>query len=967
MPVPMIKAPFAAPRFDAALTPAQIDGWRADVNQLAGPDIGADQRDQVAAILAASPHLNRAAIQFAADLPELINGSWEEVLAAAQTDWQKDAQAAPSDARLMTAVRRFRNRSHFAIALAELLGKTSIEASWAMLTRVAEVALRGVVGYLLNGQLADGSGWVILGLGKLGAGELNYSSDIDLIALQDSQAGTAAAGQTKDQQNRHFSELTRRLSQLLSQQTEDGFGWRVDFRLRPDPAVTPLCLSTEAAISYYESIARTWERAAFIRARPIAGDLAVGEQFLAQISAFIWRRNLDYTVLDDLQIWLRHLPTPPDYFGFDVKLGAFGIRHLELLAHLLQLLGGGRHPQLRQHHTFAALDALATEGWLAAAQIEDMKRCYSQWRLIEHRLQYLRDTQTHSLPRNEAEMAGFSGFVGLDDAAGLRQILAALQKATEAACSHPLMDRLLATHKAETTEKDRLLASSADRIVNSRWLATIGFTRPDDMMDIIDGWMSGRIPATRSERARDYLARFLPPFLARLGKASAPDTAFACFTELIRNLPAGAQIFALFVHYPQLADLVGNLLVKAPALTQQLSRKPALFDLLLETGFFTPFEAEPLTAPHDLAQRAKTAGPEQALDQLCLWASEARFRVDVHLLQGLCSPDEASHRLSEIADICIQEITGMARLDMQRRYGRLPEDSFAVLGLGRLGSQRLTTSSDLDLMFIYDSTGQVAADGRQNLSAGQYYNRLAQLIISWLSVQTAQGKLFDIDTRLRPDGQSGALATRLDRLTSYYQTEAWPWEYCAFLKARLIHADQAVRRAAEQAVQTIKTSPPATVRLAADIQTMRQRLAAEAGPPGSLKKRAGGFLDAEFLAVLLAVQAGRTDLITDPNGSPAALIKSLSAALTQKNALAAAGAGLDELELITQFTSLCLGKPASSVAQSDSQQTWLALADRLGLDTTDEIDKLIAYRCRQIEAILEKNLEKTSSEQPDKA
>ena len=964
MSAPPQPYPYSPPRLSAKLTPAQQAGWQEDAVRLAGNGLSDEQRDQLAAILAASPHLNRAAVQFTADLPGLIKGDWAAILALADQDWQAGWSTASSDAQLMTAVRRYRNRSHLAIALAELLGQIRIDTSWGLLTKVAEEAVRGVLAYLLKDQPAQGSGWVILGLGKLGAGELNYSSDIDLIALQDSQAEPAATAQTADQNNRQFSALTRRLGTLLSQQTEDGFGWRVDFRLRPDPAVTPLCLSTDAAVSYYESIARSWERAAFIRARPVAGDIEVGEQFLAQISSFIWRRNLDYTVLDDLQIWLRHLPTPAGYLGFDVKLGAFGIRHIELLVHLLQLLGGGRHEGLRQFNTFAALDALVGEGWLDAVQIQQMKDCYSQWRLIEHRLQYLRDTQTHSLPRNEQEMDQFAGFAGLTDAAELRQMLHKLQQETDAACTHPLMDRLLAAHKAGTTDTERVLASSADRTVNSRWLADIGFSRPDDMMDIIDGWMSGRLPATRSERARGYLSRFLPPFLARLGKASAPDSAFACFTELIRNLPAGAQIFALFVHYPQIADLVGNLLVKAPALTRQLSRKPALFDLLLDTEFYTPFSAEQLNGPSDLLHTARTDGPEQALDQLCLWAGETRFRVDVHFLQGLCSPEEASNSLSALADICIREVTQLARLDIQRRYGHLPDDRFAVLGLGRLGSRRLITSSDLDLIFVYQSAAETASDGRQSLSAGQYYNRLAQLIISWLSVQTAQGKLFDIDTRLRPDGGSGALATRLERLAGYYQTDAWPWEYCAFLKARVIQADADVSQATEKVVQQIKATPPDLSKLADDIRTMRKRLAADPASAQSLKKCAGGFLDAEFLAVLLAVSKADHDLITSPDGSPSSWLLQLAQSAGQPEDLKEVCAGLEELDLITQFTSLCLGKMSGTVSPSDDAPTWLALAERLGLEAADYLDQKIESRCAQIERVLEKYLEKTATTGP---
>ena len=951
------------PQFDSALSGAQKQSWQADADRLAGAGMPDKTRDQLAAILATSPHLNRAAVRFSADLPALMNGDWQNVLAAARTDWQMMCRSAASDKHLMRDIRTFRNRTHFAIALAELLGHTDISESWSLLTRAAEEAVQGVVCYLLKDQKADSSGWVILGLGKLGAGELNYSSDIDLIALYHSPDSTGPDEQAATKKNRYFNELTRRLSTLLSQQTEDGFGWRVDFRLRPDPAVTPLCLSADAAISYYESIARSWERAAFIRARPIAGDKAEGERFLQQISPFIWRRNLDYTVLDDLQVWLRHLPTPADYLGFDVKLGAFGIRHIELLVHLLQLLGGGRHQALRQHHTFDALDALATEGWLSSEQIKTMKLCYSQWRLIEHRLQYLRDTQTHSLPRNEAEMNSFACFTGHNDSADLRQMLADLQKQTEAACSHPLMDRLLAGHNAKASAEDRRLASSADRTVNSSWLAEVGFSRPDDMMDIIDGWMSGRVPATRSERARDYLTRFLPSFLMRLGKADAPDSAFACFTELIRNLPAGAQIFALFVHYPQLADLVGSLLVKAPEMTNTLSRKPALFDLLLETSFFTPFSADPLTVPFNLQQTVTDSGAEQALGQLCLWAGEARFRTDVHFLQGLCRVDEASRRLSAIADICIREVTRMARLDMHRRYGALPDERFAVLGLGRLGSQRLTPNSDLDLMFVYDSQPDAMSDGRQKLTAGQYYNRMAQLIISWLSVRTAQGKLFDIDARLRPDGQSGALATYLGRLTDYYQTQAWPWEYCAFLKTRLIYADEAVKEPCETAVQSIKTTPPSWDDLSADIITMRHRLAQDTGTSLSLKKRPGGFLDAEFLGILTAVKANKPHLLTDPDGNPSALIKLLSEQGPDNTELAAVFAGLNQLEMIAQFSSLCLGGAAIAPSETENQQTWLALADRLGVQTVQDIDRLITDRCALTHTVLEKILQKNAPEQ----
>ena len=949
----------ALPQLAAELDDKQAASWRKDATRLAGHTVSPKKIEQLAAVLAESPHLNRLASLFADDVPALMAGNWEQVLKESKEEWQTAYQANPHDLQLMADIRKFRNRAHLAIALSELLALIDIQQSWVLLTQIAEIALQGVVTSLLKGRAVEECGWVIIGLGKLGAGELNYSSDIDLIALYEPHADSTGDNASSEEQAKHFTTMTRRLSQLLSQPTKDGFGWRVDFRLRPDPAVTPLCITTGAAVSYYESIARTWERAAFIRARPIAGNLEIGHYFLAQISSFIWRRNLDYTVLDDLQVWLRHLPPATDYLGFDVKLGAFGIRHIELLTHLLQLLGGGRHPKLQKSQTFAALDALEDEGWLASDQVSSMKDCYSHWRRLEHRLQYMRDTQTHNLPRNHEDMSRFAAFVGNNNAAALRDELEQLQAKTQTACAHPLMDKLLAAHQKTANSQGYKLASSADRNANRSWLAEIGFSRPEDIIDIIDGWMSGRIPATRSERARHYLARFLPAFVTRLGSAVDPDAAFACFTDLIRNLPAGAQIFSLFVHYPQLADLVGSVLVKAPALTRQLGQKPSLFDLLLKTEFFDPFTVGPLCMPSFAEHATEVGGPEQALNQLCLWASEERFRVDVHLLEGLCNVQEASNRLSEIANFCICEITEMARLDMRRRYGQLPEERFAIIGLGRLGSQQLTSVSDLDLMFVYDSPSDARTDGQQTLEAGHYYNRLSQLIISWLSVQTTKGKLFDVDTRLRPDGRSGALAIHIDRLSSYFKSEAWPWEYCAFLKARNIYASKAFVITLQQTLLSIKTTPPTLKSLCEDVRLMRQRLGAEPSAVQSLKKRPGGFLDAEFLAILIAVKSGHITLVTDPAGSPQIILKKLIQKSSHKDMIRKVYTGLKELELVLHFTSLCFGKSSDELFASENLQTWEALADRLELNTTGDIHLHIEKICKHIASALDSFLQST--------
>ncbi len=380
-----------------------------------------------------------------------------------------------------------------------------------------------------------------------------------------------------------------------------------------------------------------------------------------------------------------------------------------------------------------------------------------------------------------------------------------------------------------------------------------------------------------------------------------------------------------------------------------------MFDLLLKTEFFTPFSAEPLDPPKGAERTTDTA--EQVLNQLCLWASEERFRVDVHLLQGLCATDQGSRRLSEIADSCICQVTEMARLDMYRRYGRLPEERFAVIALGRLGSQQLTAISDADLMFVYDSHSETPSDGPQSLEAGQYYNRLSQLIISWLSMQTAKGRLFDVDTRLRPDGQSGALAIKIDRLSNYFANDAWPWEYCAFLKARPIYIDEAFSSDLYKTLINIRTNPPALPLLVEDIKRMRQRLNADPTAPQSLKKRSGGFLDAEFLVALLAVQSDHQVLSTDPASSSKPLLSKLLGIIADEDGVRTVCAGLRDLELIIQITALCLGKSSVTPSVSENPQTWLALADRLNLNTAVELQLHIEKICGHTASMLARFLE----------
>ena len=813
----------------------------------AGVELPERQYSLYAASLAAAPHLAQLVEKCPADrLRRMLEGDHEAVADAASAQLAGLLDERPDETRLMAALRQFRGQTSLNAAFGELTGQLSIEASWGLLTRAAEQGLQTAVSWLLaeaiaKNQLAEARGFVVLGLGKLGAAELNYSSDIDLICLHD----PAAAGPAD-----FFVKLTRQLVHLLSKQTGDGFGWRVDLRLRPDPGATMVSLPVEAAIGYYESLARSWERAAFIRARPLAGDIGLGAQFLTQISPFVWRKSLDFTVLEDLQGWLRHLPVPEQFHGFDVKLGAWGIRHAELLTHILQMLGGGANRVLRCHNTLDALTRLEAAGQLQPGQAEQLASCYRDWRRLEHRLQYQRDAHSHSLPRNEEEFGQFARFCGQPDANALRQLLTSLQKRTEQAARHGLLDKMLARHDGRAEQTEQLPAEPEARQV---WLTGLGYQRPEAMLAIIDSWLGGRIPATRGERARAYLSGLLPQLMQEIAAAADPDAAFAAFADIIAGQSAGAQIFALLTHNPQLAGLICDILIRAPRLTDRLRRHPELMDRLLDADFFAQLPEASQLADR-LASGANTGAIETALDRLRDLVRQQRFQAELHLLRGLSSMAEIEACFTCLAEQSVAIVLQLAETDMRRTHGHI-DGRFAVIGLGRLGAGTMTAVSDLDLVCIYDGPAEAESHGSRPLGLGAFHMRLTQRLINWLSVTTAAGALYEVDMRLRPDGQSGPLACSWQRLQDYFDEQAWPWEKLALRRGRVIAGDTSLAQEVTSWLTHQRDQLPPLPELAADITRMRGRLADSQPAFWQMKQQPGGLLDGEFLDGLLAAEA----------------------------------------------------------------------------------------------------------------
>ncbi len=746
--------------------------------------------EALAAMLVHSRHLQTLARRHQDAIVPTLQGEGAAIVTAACDELRTITPTIKDDAAMMRAIRQLRQRSALAVALSDLATKADVATQMQWLSSAAETAVRATVRFLFDraaglGQcppptedMAD-CGWIILALGKLGASELNYSSDIDLIILHDPDS-TPLFAANKAQQ--FYVEQTRALVRLLSQSTGDGIGWRVDLRLRPDPGATAVSIQIGAALGYYESIARTWERAAFIRARPIAGDLALGSAFLADIQPFIWRRTLDYTVMHDMNSMLRRPVQTPGWHGYNLKTGKNGIRQIEFFTHVLQLVTGGRVPAIRQARTLPALQALADEDWISSDQARNLADLYHAIRRVEHRLQMLSDAQTHSLPRSEAELMQFVQFLGHENSERFLTVLASVMQAIGRNTTHKLLEDAEQTSIASEGDGENLLLDDTEQLM--QWLAAHGFQRPGDVCATVDGWMAGRIATTRGERARYLLNRLMPTILCHLADGTSPDGQFAAFAQFTEALPASVQIFSLLDHNQQLTKLLCDMLVLSPRMASYLRRNPALFDLVLFADFFDPLPDSVILAEQMQATIADLS-VEEALDAIKRRAREWRFQCEVQALSHILHPADLGQALSMIADVVVRAVHQLAIQDMQRRHGTIDGQS-AILALGRLGTGALTAHSDLDLVVVFQAGTNAQSTGDRTLGSKAYFTRLTQTFVNWLSRPTAEGSLYEVDMRLRPDGVKGAVAVGLERFTEYYRKDAWVWEKLALAKARII-------------------------------------------------------------------------------------------------------------------------------------------------------------------------------------
>ncbi len=755
------------------------------------------------------------------------------------------ADLAPGE--LNDGLRKLKRRAALITALADLGGVWSLATTtqtWtdfadacvsaALATHVAAEAKRGKIpGMGEDDAHRDGAGMVALAMGKMGAGELNYSSDIDLICLFDDDRFDPA-----DQMEARagFIRATRKMAATLNDVTAEGYVFRTDLRLRPDSSVTPVCISMTAAERYYEAEGRSWERSAYIKARPAAGDVAAGQRFLETLSPFVWRRHLDFAMVEDTMDMRRrirdhkglHRGQAIDQSGHNMKLGAGGIREIEFYAQTRQLVAGGRDDTLRTRRTVKALSALARAGWIERDVAGELAELYAHHREIEHRVQMIDDAQTHLLPKSDDGFDRLARFCGAPDT---RAFKAGLLEKIER------VEGLTGAFFAPTSSEP----------------ASVQI--PPEQAEIVARWPG--YPCLRSERGQAIFDRLKPELLRRLQDAARPDEALANFDRFLRGLPAGVQLFALFDANPPLVDLIVDISATAPALSRYLARHSGVLDAVLDGRFFAPWPGcGGLTK--DLISALDGLDYELQLDAARRWQKDWHFRVGVHQLRGLISSEDAAAQYTDLAGAVVAGLWPVVCADVARRHGPAPGRSGAVLGMGSLGAARMGANSDLDLIVIYDPLDVDMTEGRRPLDPRGWFAKATKGLITALSAPTSAGKLYEVDLRLRPSGRQGPVATALESFRHYQKNEAWTWEHMALTRARVIAGDAALAEDIEAIRQDVIRSKADAATVRADAADMRARLkaAGRKAETWAVKDGPGGLQEIDLVAQAAALMSG---------------------------------------------------------------------------------------------------------------
>ncbi|PTM98674.1 bifunctional [glutamine synthetase] adenylyltransferase/[glutamine synthetase]-adenylyl-L-tyrosine phosphorylase [Mycoplana dimorpha] len=886
-------------------------------------------KDFVVAAFTLSPYLRDTARVWPELLVQAIGAPLlpqvGDAIGEARAAWDPAAHADTSEAAVMTRLRRAKRRVAFLTAMADLGRLIDGRRTTRLLSDLAAAAVAAAIDHLLlaaeaSGKLrlkdsrrpSEASGLVVLGMGKLGAEELNYSSDIDLVVFFDPQADVVI---DRYEAAETFARLVRRLIRMMQERTGDGYVFRTDLRLRPDPGATPLAISVDSAMLYYEGRGQNWERAAFIKARAIAGDIAAGERFLRELTPFVFRKYLDYAAIADIHSIKRQIHVHKGHGeiavkGHNIKLGRGGIREIEFFVQTQQLIAGGRVPALRLRSTEAMLKELAAAGWIDEATCVELIDAYWFLRDVEHRVQMVRDEQTHVLPESDAELKRIAFMMGFEDTAGFSNALVEVLKTVERRYGALFEQEA----KLSIEGGNLVFTGQRDDPDTLDTLRKLGFQRPEAISQTIRTWHYGRYRATQSVEARERLTELTPELLRVFGENKRADEALLRFDHFISGLPAGIQLFSLLGSNPRLLSLIVNVMSSAPRLAEIIAARPHVFDGMLDPGLLAELPTRRYLAERIQGFLAGARHYEEVLDRLRIIAAEQRFLIGIRLLTGVIDGGRAARAFTHVADLIVEAALDAVRREIEAAHGAFPGGRVAIVGMGKLGSFELTDGSDIDLILLYDYDDAAAAEslGPKPLDATRYYARMTQRLISALSAPTSEGVLYEVDMRLRPSGNKGPVATRITSFAKYQQEEAWTWEHMALTRSRVICGDESLADEARATIQQVLDRKRDVAAIARDVGEMRALIEQEKVPKNiwDLKLIPGGLVDIEFIAQFLALVAPARGVElpdrTLPTGEALAIVGERQ---MEPNDLDTVGEALRLYTEISQIVRLCIDGP----------------------------------------------------------
>ena len=810
-------------------------------------------------------------------LKQMFDDAPEKLLDDLLKETEKNAATALNEQDLMALLRHLKARAALLIAACDVSVYWELEQVTKALSNVADLSLQLSLAFLLHQKMSAGdipwpsgkkepispalarkSGFVILSLGKLGARSLNYSSDIDIIMLYDEVRVRYKGNQTP----KHlFTRLAQNIVRFMHERTADGYVFRTDLRLRPDPGTTPPAVSIVAAEVYYQSLAETWERAAMIKVRVSAGDKTAGADFLSRLRNFIWRKHLDFAAIRDIHAIKERIH---NYYGqrtiflpgHNIKVGEGGIRSIEFFCQIHQLIAGGRNRALRKASTQAALKALEGAHVIDHTVSTQLAEAYKFLRTVEHRLQMIDDEQTQKLPTTKAGMAHLATFMGFKDADTFQaKLMVTLSIVKRHYDSLPGAE-----------EKDSTPAFLRDKTLLTKKLASLGFSETG--AETVMKWRNGNYKALKNPRARKILDSLLPELLESFSLGANQDQTLSHFDDFLSKLPSGVQILSLFQNNPWVFQLIGKIVIMAPSLASELARRPDLLDFVLDPTFFEALVDKTTIEKSYQAAMADCRDYQDTLEASRKWLNEMRFQAGVHLLESLISVPAAGVFLANLAEVIVARLLQVVKKDFAFRNGIIKNSEMAVIALGSFGGRELTHGSDLDLVLLYDAPDEARSSKGKNLSASQYFIRLGQHFLTALGAMMGAGKLFDVDLRLRPSGRWGPLVVTLEAFRDYQAKQAWSWEHMALTRARVISATPAFRNKIERIIRDILAKKRTPAKLAKQMDEVRMKYFEEFGSDNtwSVRHVRGGLIDIEYvLQFHLLRQGHKHPEIFDPD------------------------------------------------------------------------------------------------------